>query len=195
MSEIIIVTGQSGVGKDYLVERAQPDTYGINHANWGDFFGEFAKQDKDTIVDSFTPDDERTAAIQKKIIQRVVTLQPAIVTSHPAKIEHGIEYVNWDIEKELNPSDYLFVKADPELIAERVHERNMRGERKTPELSVDEIDYIQTRKLEMMKALTQYVGSRLTVLDNNDENVDDNVSQIRSLLERLAIERKNNEDS
>lgn len=190
MSEIIVVTGQSGVGKDYLVERAQPSDYGITHANWGDFFGEFAKQDKDTIVDSFTPDDERTAAIQKKIMHRVKTLQPAIVTSHPAKIEHGIEYVNWDIEKELNPSDYLFVRADPELIAERVHERNSRGERKTAELSVDEIDYIQTRKLAMMKALARHVGNRLTILNNNDENVDDNVRQIRSLLERLAIERK-----
>ena len=186
MSKIIVVTGQSGVGKDYLVGLAEPHTYGVDHVNWGDFFGEFAQQDKDTIVNSFTPDDDRTAIIQKRITQKVLTLQPAIVTSHPAKIEHGIEYVNWDIEKELSPSDYLFIQADPELIAERVRERNLSGARKTLELSVDEIARVQDRKLEMMQALASYVGNHLTVLDNSIENTDKNVAVIKSLLEEIT---------
>lgn len=189
MSEIIVVTGQSGVGKDYLVGLAEPHKYGVTHANWGDFFGEFARTDKDAIVNSFKPDDEQTAAIQKQIIQRVLTLQPAIVTSHPAKIEHGVEYVNWDIEKELNPSDYLFVRADPELIAERVRERNLSGLRKTAELSIEEIAHIQDRKLEMMRALAAYVGNRLTVIDNDDRSTDKNVEIIRNLLEEVAAKK------
>lgn len=185
MSRIIVVTGQSGVGKDFLVEKANPKSFGIKHVNWGDIFSRLVNDDKDNLANVYVPDAATTMAIQNKVTQEVISLEPVIVTSHPVKIEQGVEFVNWDIEKTISPSDYIFIRALPEIIADRVQKRNAAGLRKTPELTVQEIAKMQDRKLELMAELADHVGGRLTVIDNFDDNVHQNVQQIRQVMNRI----------
>lgn len=190
MSKIIVVTGQSGVGKDFLVSRAHPEEFGIQHANWGDLFRDLVQhEDKDSLDKAFRPDAEQTERIQALVVEQVLDMQPLIITSHPVKIEGDKEFVNWDIEKTISPTDYIFVRAMPEAIARRVHERNLCGERQTPELSVEELASVQDRKLELMQELADHVGSRLTVIDNHDDTVEQNVAEIRNVMQRLTEEK------
>ena len=77
----------------------------------------------------------------------------------------------------------------PEAIARRVHERNLCGERQTPELSIEELASVQDRKLELMQELADHVGSRLTVIDNHDDTVAQNVAEIRNVMQRLTEEK------
>lgn len=188
MSKVMVMAGQSGVGKDFLLSRAQPESIGVTNANWGQIFADVAHEgDRDLMT--YRPNEDRTAVIQKEVTRRVLGLQPVVVTSHPVKIENGIEYVNWGIEKELDPEAYVFVRAEPHEILARVKQRNASGERKTPELSIDGIARMQARKQELIIDLAHFVGSRLTIIDNSDDNTDESVAQLRELIEELADAR------
>lgn len=185
MSRLIVVTGQSGAGKDFLVEQARPADFGVDHASWGDMFGKHAGRHKDIFTP--LPDAPETMAIQEHVVQEVLARQPAVITSHPAKIIDGKEYVNWDIERRLAPQHYLFVAADPAIIAERVKARNQAQNRHAPELSIEEITALQDRKLEMMRELAEYVCTELIVIQNTEENLENNIAQIQSLFAKLSM--------
>lgn len=179
-NKVIVVAGQSGCGKDYLVERANQPPDQISHVGWGALFGALVGEDRDHIT--YSPDDPNTLKVQKIVTQQVLALQPVIVTSHPVKISNDTEYVNWDIEKDLNASTHIYVTSPPELIAERLFERNRTTTRATSIPSIDVIAKQQERKIELVKNLSDYVGSNLIFIDNVFENFHQNIATIRAAI-------------
>lgn len=186
--KIIVVTGETGVGKDFLVDKANIPPHEINRANWGDIFSSIVQTDKDLLsYDAFKPGEAATEAVQKLVCQRVVDLQPVIVTSHPVKIIDDTEYVNWDIEASLRPQTYAFVQADPELIRDRVIARNATGERQSRVVSVEELSDTQGRKLELTRSLAEHVGADVLVLRNQDEHTGLSIQQLSAAINALRV--------
>lgn len=189
--ELFIVTGETGVGKDYLVDRANVPPAQINRANWGDLFSAIAREDKDRLShDIYKPGEADTEAIQALVCRQVIDLEPAIVTSHPVKIIDGVEYVNWGLEETISPRHYFVVQADPVLIQERVLHRNTSGERKSKILSIDELRDHQARKLDLTQQLAEHVGAELTVLRNDDDYTDHSIEILKEAISGLISTRR-----
>lgn len=187
--DILVVTGETGVGKDYLVDRANVGPDAINRANWGDVFSSIAEEDKDRLShELYVPGADETEAIQRQVCQTVIDLQPVVVTSHPVKVINGIEYVNWDIEQRLSPRSYFVVEADPEVIRDRVIRRNASGERKSRVLSTQELADTQGRRRELTGQLASHVGANLIVLCNDECRTLESVELLRDAIKNLRIE-------
>lgn len=188
--EIFIVTGETGVGKDFLVDRANVPPAQINRANWGDLFSDLANADKDRLShELYRPGEDATEVIQRLVCQQVIDLQPAIVTSHPVKILDGEEHVNWEIEEEISPRCYFVVQAAPELIRERVINRNASGVRKSKVLTLEELTEYQGRKLELTEQLANHVGADLVVLRNDDEHTEESIRILYDAISGLTTAR------
>jgi adenylate kinase len=177
-NRLIGVTGVTGVGKDYLVTAANADTK-IGTRNLGTLVGEALKMDRDAMMRDAGADEIRTA--QLKAYSIVVAEQPLVVTCHAIReLEPGKLGYDEEMEDMFNPQSYVFVKAPAELIKERVQKRNNSGERKSVEFSVNQIDEEQAAKLELSRSLTDYLCTRLIVLENIDEAYVGNVAILRS---------------
>lgn len=177
-NRLIGVTGVTGVGKDYLVTAANADAK-IGTRNLGTLVGEALRMDRDAMMRSAGADEIRRA--QLKAYSIVVAEQPLVVTCHAIReLKPGWLAYDEEMEDIFNPQSYIFVKAPAELIKERVQARNSSGERRSVELSVNQIDEEQAAKLELTHALTDYLCTRLIVLDNIDEAYVGNVAILRS---------------
>lgn len=180
-NRIIGVTGLTGVGKDYLVGAANADRK-IETRNLGTMIGSALNLDRDEMMEAATPD--RIRAAQLSAYRSVVDLQPVLVTCHAVReMANGDLGYDREMEQIFNPLTYVFVHAPAELILERTIVRNKRGERKSPVLGVDVIEEEQSRKLELVRELTDDTGSRLVLIDNIDSAYVGNVAIIRSEIE------------
>lgn len=176
-NRLIGITGVTGVGKDYLVTAANADNK-IRSRNLGTIIGEMLKMDRDAMMRAANYNEIRAA--QLKAYSLVVAEQPLVVTCHAVREIEGRLGYDAEMEDIFNPQSYVFVKAPAGLVRERVQKRNMSGERKSVELSVAQIDEEQSAKLELTRKLTDYLCTRLIVLDNIDKAYVGNVAILRS---------------
>jgi len=183
--KILAVTGMTGVGKDFLVERANQS--GIEAVNLGTIIGTILHTNRDEMMTSTDPASIRAA--QFAAYREVISRQPLIVTCHAVR-EHGSGYA-YDLEMEqlFNPHTYVFITAPAELIAERVKRRNLQGERKSPVLFADEIAEIQQTKLVAMEALTQSLGCELVVINNTPEQLAENIQTLQNLIDSALLQQ------
>lgn len=183
-NEILAVTGVTGVGKDFLVERAnQPHSAAV--ANLGTLIGQKLATDRDLMMDEVDPKQLRAAQIAA--YQEVVEKQPIVVTCHAIRAQS--EGYGYDLEMEqiFNPKSYVFIAAPGEVIARRIQQRNERGERKSTELSAGEIEQIQQVKLTALTELTGKLGCNMLVITNTDENIDVNTTLLSEQIKNLSI--------
>jgi adenylate kinase len=177
-NRLIGITGVTGVGKDYLVAAANADNK-IRTRNLGTIIGEALKMDRDAMMR--TANFEEIRAAQLKAYSTVISEQPLVVTCHAIReLKSGRLGYDEEMEDIFNPQTYVFVKAPAELINERVHKRNMSGDRNSVERSAAQIDEEQCAKLELTRTLADYLCTRLIVLDNIDEAYVGNVAILRS---------------
>jgi len=182
MNKILAITGMTGVGKDFLVSKANA---GINMqtVNLGTLVGNILQSNRDQMME--LTDTATMRAAQQAAYEKVVELQPLVVTCHAIrKQENGYGYA-YEMEKLLSPMAYVFISAPAHIIAERVRNRNQKGLRKSAELSVLQIIELQELKLDAMKELTKKLGCELVVLDNTADNLGDNIKTLRSYMRRL----------
>lgn len=183
-NRLIGITGVTGVGKDYLVTAANADKK-IQVRNLGTLVGEALQMDRDMMMRSANPDEIRAA--QLSAYKAVVEQQPLVVTCHAIReLPSGNFGYDQEMERIFNPYSYIFVKAPAEIIRDRVAHRNQSGERKSVELSVAQIEEEQSEKLEMTHELTDYLCTRLIVLDNIDEAYVRNVAVLRNEINVVA---------
>lgn len=183
-NRLIGVTGVTGAGKDFLVSAANTPDVQVRTANLGTIIGEELAMDRDMMMDASSP--ERIREAQFAAYDKVVNLQPAIVTCHAIRLGEGGYQYDIEMEKRFNPSAYFFIEAPADLIVERVRRRNETGERKSPELTVQETDLEQKAKLSLMSELVGEIGCRLFVLNNIDEDYESNVALLRSTIQEIA---------
>lgn len=183
-NRLIGITGVTGVGKDYLVTAANADKK-IQVRNLGTLVGEALQMDRDMMMRSANPEEIRAA--QLSAYKAVVKQQPLVVTCHAIReLPSGDFSYDEEMERIFNPYSYIFVKAPAEIIRDRVVHRNQSGERKSVELSVAQIEEEQSTKLEMTHELTDYLCTRLIVLDNIDEAYVRNVAVLRNEINAVA---------
>lgn len=181
-NEILAITGMTGVGKDFLVARAnQP--YGVAVTNLGTLIGKKLEADRDLMMDTIDPD--RIRAAQLSAYREVAEAQPHIVTCHAIRPQTKDYGYDLEMEQIFNPRCYVFVEAPAELIAQRISERNERGYRKSPEQSVEEIDYVQQAKLQAVEELVGILGCELLVITNTDEDVTQSTHFLRDRIGEL----------
>jgi adenylate kinase len=183
-NEIIAVTGMTGVGKDYLVDRANHE-HGLGVVNLGTLVGEELAADRDLMMDIVEP--KRIRAAQFIVYRKVLAMQPQLVTCHAVRPQNeGFAY-DLEIERLFNPSCYVFITAPAEVIAERVLQRNQTGERKSPELPIAEIDRVQQIKLDAVGELSQILECDLLVLNNVNEELNENVRRLGQQIGALIL--------
>jgi adenylate kinase len=183
-NEIVAVTGMTGVGKDYLVDKANRE-HGIGVVNLGTLIGKELATDRDAMMDTVAP--ARIRAAQFIVYRNVVAMQPQVVTCHAVRPQgEGFGY-DMELEQLLNPSSYVFVTAPPEVIAGRVHLRNQNGERRSPELPIEEIARVQQIKLDAMERLTGILGCDLLILNNVNEELDTNVCRLGQQIGAMTL--------
>ena len=184
-NQLIAVTGMTGVGKDFIVDRANRE-HGMTVVNWGTLLGEELAADRDEMMDTTPP--ERIRQGQFTVCRNILSLQPALVTCHAIRPNNEGQYVyDLEIERMLNPSCYIFVAAPPELIYQRVRERNQKGERRSAEISVDEIDTVQQIKLDTLEELSRVMDFDMLVLNNVEDELDQNVKMLGQRIGGLSL--------
>ena len=183
-NNIIAVTGMTGVGKDFLIERANT-TPTIKTSNLGTIIGTILNADRDNMMATVSP--ERIRQAQLKAYKEVTRTQPHIVTCHAIRLLDGVYNYDLVMERIFNPRLYVFVTAPPKVIVERVRLRNRAGLRKSEELPVEEVAKIQQIKLEKLEALTQILGCELTILTNTSTQLSYNTKKLQGLFQGLIV--------
>jgi adenylate kinase len=189
-NNILGITGLTGVGKDYLVNAANPNKT-VNTLNLGTLVGEALAMDRDAMMTTASP--ERIRHAQISAYRHVVKVQPVIVTCHAVRdAVQGTGYAyDREMEDIFNPTAYVFVSAPPELIEERVARRNESGERKSIVLSAKQIEDEQAAKLSLMGQLASEIECDLVVLQNVNELFEDNVVLLREQIARIQTPQVN----
>lgn len=181
-NRIIIVTGMTAVGKDFLIDRVVENLQ-VNKTAWGDMLSDELGVNKDIMMDTVAP--EIILDGQFAVCHEVLQMQPVVAVCHVVKPENGQYVYNLEIEKMLNPLGYIFIAAPPELIAQRVHMRNLEGNRKSPETPIDEIERVQDIKLKAIKELASLQNSEMLIVNNVAEELDANVHKLSKLIRTL----------
>jgi len=179
-NKILAVTGMTGVGKDYLVERANQE-YEVGVVNWGSLIGDELEVNRDLMASTHSA--EEIEAAQFAVCQKIVDMQPVVATCHTIRPLNGEYTYNLEVEQKLNPAGYVFISAPPELIAERIRKRNDEGSRKSQEMSIDEIFRIQQIKLLAVHSLARALDCRFVVLNNTELEFE---SSVRSLQKEIG---------
>lgn len=182
-NNIIAITGMTGVGKDFLLNKAAKPS-AVQMANLGTIISEELGTNRDTMMSEV--DSERIRQAQLKAYRRVVETQPIIVTCHTVRPYKRTYSYDLEMERIFSPKLYIFIWAPPHIIAKRVHQRNETGVRRSPEMSVDVIASEQEVKLERVRALTTILGCELLVFNNIDANLDGNIVKLNTLFQQLC---------
>jgi adenylate kinase len=181
-NKIIAITGVTGVGKDYLVDKAN-GSLGFRKLNLGTLISEIVQTDRDQMMSTLDPSVIRAA--QFAAYRQAVNMQSLLVTCHAIREQaHGYSY-ELAMERIFKPSLYVLVTAPPATIADRVHKRNLRSERRSRELSIQEIALLQAATIEAMQELTAILGCKLLIINNLHEAISTNTDVLRRHISQI----------
>ena len=136
-NDIVIVTGISGAGKDFLLNRvldknpqiaARFSSYSfgtevfkrVNQINQSQ-----TVKHRDQLKDSLDQEVLNTAVMW--VINFVISQQPVILNTHIAYKQNGSIQINPTSDKALSSRDYIFVRTEPELLFERRKKNDSRN--------------------------------------------------------------------
>lgn len=185
MNRIIVLTGISGVGKDYLVHHADrpPELMVVG---WGDELASLLGVDKDEMD---TVDAEKMHRAQVQVCDKVIAASPVVAICHTVRptSKGDLGYV-LDIEARLMPQYYVFAVAPPAVIKARIVARNEAGCRNVSVPPVDEVANGQLRQHDLVKELADRLGSRFVTLTNSGENSIESLKKLSAIMNKLLRE-------
>lgn len=170
---ILTITGSSGVGKDhllrlyearYLRQMEQP----LQVLNFGTLLSELLDANRDTLKDSSMSIiyQAQLAAIERIIQYSQETA--LILNSHLVYFQQGQLSFNPQIEELIRSRHYALVLADPAVILDR---RRVDQSRNRVQLNEVELHREQFFMWTILKAVSDYFGSGLSVIRNDEEDV------------------------
>lgn len=182
-NRIIAVTGMTGVGKDFLVGRAIGAST-LGYYGWGDLLSQELGVNKDRMM-THVP-RKRIQDGQLKVCKKLLELTPLVVTCHAIRPNEAGEYVHDpEVERLFRPNEYVFVRSEPEIIAERVRQRNAKGTRESEQIDPDRIAEVQEIKLSAMTRLANTYGCPLRTIDNTGNDTIASILEMRASIETI----------
>lgn len=174
---ILLVTGVSASGKDFLLERAKwhdarigtdipvVSMGGAIVARMNRQVAEGIQVDRDRIKNVVSNDVMR--GVVRGIIADLVEHPAAILNGHITYRQQGELVSNPDIDAEISPAAYAVVVADPKDIAEwRSSDLSRRREPET----LDQIAYHQEFTVQTAERMATILGAHCQIIENNAAN-------------------------
>ena len=184
MHKLINVTGVTAAGKDYLLDRPLARMPHINRRNFGCELGEYLGIDRDLLKTAVDRSELRKAA--EEVSKKMASLRPLFLSSHVVQTPDDTIDEILPVELIMHPDSYVVVVAPPELIYERVQERNKLGERASQETSIDQIGRLQDHQLAVVGYVCGALCSQLIILENLPDNTHDNTERLREIALTIA---------
>lgn len=188
-NNIVVVTGISGSGKDYLLNKSKE-----KQSNIGKEIPVFSAghemmkriqqkgeilniQNRDELKRILTP--ELSKQIVREILNDILKYKTSILNGHIAYKQNGSIQINPDIDRQINARDYILITVDPELLISR---RNLDISRNREVEDVIDINIHQDIAKSAVKSLSEHLGARFTILQNAVDNVAENTSKIIEII-------------
>ena len=190
LNDIVIVTGVSASGKDYLLSRALEDIDEEDHVTPVAFGTEIHNRIKGEVTACDSRDGLREVSatvvreFAREILRRVIEKEGTkILNTHVVYRQGDLVVADPATDLEVAARDYVFVSADP---AEIVHRRKTDESRGRLSETEEMVALHQEIALASVGAIARVIGSRFTILDNKEENTAENVAQMRAVIAGTA---------
>lgn len=189
-NKFTVLTGLSGCGKDYLLSKMKTMAIlppSIATVSFGERLFEVLQKyhpditSRDDIKRLLSQEQVRNGVLQ--LCTDLLSIQPALINTHVVYRQNGSIAFNPDVEKKLNPTNYVFVWTEPEQI---MLWRSADLSRKRPIETVDEIALHQDIAMEVTSIIAHHNGSGMLTLWNREDNILDNCDRMQSSLAKLA---------
>lgn len=188
-NSILLLTGVSGCGKNYLIDQVRNSNSEIDEGvNFIDV-GEFLAQRIASKFDITSRDDlklipqNQIVNITLKILEEFISMQPVIANTHIVNKQQNSLMINPQVNYQINPKGYIHIWADPDQIK---YWRDS-DERSRPTESIDEIALHQNISTVVVYELAKHLGSSMVNLYNNPENTQNNIDIIVDQAQHLNL--------
>jgi adenylate kinase len=175
MNRILVVTGISGAGKDFLIEKVKKNlpAGSIYFGDFGDLMFQLYKDElcvssRDMLKDL---NQKEIYPYIKPCIDYIRTKEPAVISSHSVVKQQGFYTVNYEMERLLYPKTYVFVTTSPESVLKH---RQVDKTRNRETQGIEEVKFHNNFLLCITKAYTESFASRLVILENREDNIEEN---------------------
>jgi adenylate kinase len=189
LNDVVIVTGVSASGKDYLLSRALQGIESAGHPIIPVEFGTLLHQrmqieaglgrlcTRDALRDQPAEVIRRVA---RGVLKEVLELDGTkILNTHVMYRQGPLLVTDPETDLLVRARDYIFVSSDPEEIARR---RQHDASRQRMQEDATMIGIHQQTALGVVTAITTALNSGLTVIHNTPEQTAENVELIRSTI-------------
>lgn len=192
-NKLVVITGISGSGKDYLLSELEKTDNRIGTAisivNFGELlFSRLRQVDPSNNIVTSRDDLNRYVSqdvirvLINSVVDEVIARQPAIVNTHVAYMQQGSIQINPDVVRRMAVTSFVYVWSDPELIAEwRKNDHDRRRDLETPE----DIILHQRIALESTRIIAEVLGVGFRSLYNRTDNILENISKLQEVVEDI----------
>lgn len=178
LNNIIVFSGPTAVGKDYLAKLFSKKS-GLPIVGFGETLAKVVGVDRDQLR---MIDASELTQYYGRVIDDIIQQQPCILTSHPVFLNEGVIHFAPDIYAQLKPSYFVIISALPSQLLLWLNQRNISGERNSPPASFEEVDLLQGVSFAILKIYAEQTGSGLISIQNSPPDTDVNLNFLVSAL-------------
>jgi adenylate kinase len=188
-NNFLIVTGVSGVGKDFLLKQAhkvnpQMTTF-VQVVDFGKELSnllkvKFSITSRDQISSMLTQDQVLDSV--NELVDSLRTPKSKILNTHVVYKQNDSLRINTDTIRRIDPCSYLFIWADPKEIQQRRISDTSRNRSSEP---VDVIALHQDIAQSVVEAFARNYGAAMRNINNCQSNVVNNIEILFEQLEYL----------
>ena len=192
-NRLVVISGVSGCGKDYLIKRSLTPDLNSNIKLFP--FGELLYQqlrlcssnfcssvlDRDQVKDSFTQDQISVQIAQ--VAQNIVQEQPGLINTHLVYRQRDSLIANPTVIESLNPRNIIFISANPN----NIYEWRKMSSRKRDVESVDYISFFQNVERDISTRFAEYLGSGFLEIKNSPapDSISNNVTLLKLIISKI----------